>query len=115
MQTLGLSDSTDRTESRLKSLFWPSIQTGTDVDYLGTQGYWVCTVVAILSFVFLVASGHMIGGIFTLPFYYLGGVGVRERSRYAAAAVVLSFESRSFSLSVNAVYVNSSTDLLVVA
>ena len=63
MQTLGLSDSTDRTESRLKSLFWSSIQTGTDVDYLGTQGYWVCTVVAILSFVFFVASGHMIGGI----------------------------------------------------
>lgn len=91
MQTLGLSDSTGRTESRLKSLFWPSIQTGTDVDYLGTQGYWVCAVVAILSFAFLVASGHMIGGIFTLPFYYVGGVGVRERSRYAAAVVVLMY------------------------
>jgi hypothetical protein len=61
------------------------------VDYLGTQGYWVCTVVAILSFVFLVASGHMIDGIFTLPFYYLGGVGVRDRSRYAAAVVVLRY------------------------
>ena len=91
MQTLGLSDSTERTESRLTSLFWPSIQTGTDVDYLGTQGYWVCTVVAILSFVFLVASGHTIGGMFILPFYYLGGVGVRERSRYAAAVVVLMY------------------------
>ena len=91
MQTLGLSDSTERTESRLQSLFWPSIQTGTDVDYLGTQGYWVCTVVAILSFVVLVVSGHTIGGMFTLPFYYLGGVGVRERSRYAAAVVVLMY------------------------
>jgi hypothetical protein len=39
MQTLGLSDSTPRTESRLKSLFWPTIQTGSDVDYLGAQGY----------------------------------------------------------------------------
>lgn len=38
MQTLGLTDSAPRTEGRLKSLFWPSIQTGHDVDYLGTQG-----------------------------------------------------------------------------
>jgi len=43
MQTLGLSDSTIRSESRLKSLFWPSIQSGADVDYLAVQGFWVCT------------------------------------------------------------------------
>jgi hypothetical protein len=53
MQTLGISDSTSRSESRLKSLFWPSIESGADVDYLAVQGYWVCTVVAALSFVFL--------------------------------------------------------------
>ena len=41
MQTLGLTDSAPRTEGRLKSLFWPSIKTGDDVDYLGTQGFWV--------------------------------------------------------------------------
>jgi hypothetical protein len=46
MQTLGLSDSTVRTKSRLKSLFWPSIQSGADVDYLAVQGFWVCTIVA---------------------------------------------------------------------
>jgi hypothetical protein len=40
METLNLSDSTPRSESRLKSLFWPSIQNGADVDYLGTPGYW---------------------------------------------------------------------------
>jgi hypothetical protein len=91
MQTLGLSDSTPRTENRLKSLFWPSIQTGTDVDYLGTQGYWVCTVVAVLSFVFNVATGHAIMGVLILLFYYLGGVGVRERSRYAAAVVLIMY------------------------
>jgi hypothetical protein len=88
MQTLGLSDSTLRSESRLKSLFWPSIHTGSDVDYLGAQGYWVCAVVAVFSFIFLVISGHAIIGTIVLLFYYLGGVGVRERSRYAAAVVV---------------------------
>jgi hypothetical protein len=96
MQTLGLSDSTPRTESRLKSLFWPSIQTGNDVDYLGAQGYWVCTVVAVLSFAVLVASGQTITGMFVVLFYYLGGVGVRERSLYAAAAVLLMYIGDTF-------------------
>lgn len=91
METLGLSDSTPRTESRLKSLFWPSIQTGTDVDYLGAQGYWVCTAVAVLSFVLLVATGSPILGTTILLFYYLGGVGVRERSRYAAGVVFFMY------------------------
>jgi hypothetical protein len=91
VETLGLSDSTPRSESRLKSLLWPSIQTGSDVDYLGAQGYWVCTVVAVLSFVFLAVSGQPITGAAVLLFYYLGGVGVRERSRYAAAVVFFMY------------------------
>src|SRR5882672_1780872 len=91
MQTLGLSDSTPRTEGRLKSLFWPSIKTGSDVDYLGAQGYWVCTAVAVLSFVFLLVSGQPITGVATLIFYYVGGVGVRERSRYAATVVLIMY------------------------
>ena len=88
METLGLSGSTPRTEGRLKSLFWPSIQNGTDVDYLGVQGYWVCTIVGVSSLVFNALSGQTIAGIFVLLYYYLGGVGVRERSRYAAVAAV---------------------------
>ena len=91
METLDLSGSTPRSESRLKSLFWPSIQTATDVDYLGAQGYWVCTVVALLSFGVLVSTGQAISAVATLLFYYLGGVGVRERSRYAAAVVLLMY------------------------
>jgi hypothetical protein len=91
METLGLSDSTPRSESRLKSLFWPSIQSAADVDYLGAQGYWVCTVVATLSWVFLVATGHAVMGVVILLLYYLGGVGVRERSRYAATIVFVLY------------------------
>jgi hypothetical protein len=96
MQTLGLSDSTPRTGNRLKSLFWPSIQTGTDVDYLGAQGYWVCSIVSVCSFVFSSATGHAFAGVFVLLFYYLGGVGVRERSRYAAAAVLVMYLTDAF-------------------
>jgi hypothetical protein len=91
MQTLGLTDSAPRTEGRLKSLFWPSIKTGNDVDYLGTQGFWVCTLVAILSSVVYAFTGHEILGTTVLLFFFLGGVGVREHSRYAAAVVLISY------------------------
>src|ERR1051325_8613979 len=87
METLGLSDSTQRSEGFVKSLFWPSIQTATDVDYLGTQGYWVCTIVALLSLGVFVFTGHPIIGVLIFLLYYGGGVGVRERSPYAAGIV----------------------------
>jgi hypothetical protein len=91
MQRLGLSDSTPQSESRIKSLFWPSIQNGSDVDYLGAQGYWVCTLVAVLSFGASLLVSNWINAVAILIFYYVGGVGVRERSRYAALVVFLMF------------------------
>jgi hypothetical protein len=91
MQTLGLTDSAPRTEGRLKSLFWPSIKTANDVDYLGTQGFWVCTLIAIFSFVVYAFTGHEIVGTVILLFFFLGGVGVREHSRYAAAVVLILY------------------------
>jgi hypothetical protein len=90
MQTLGLSESTPRTENRLKTLFWPSIQTGSDVDYLGTQGYWVCVFVSVISFVTSLAITPL-GAFLSLLYFFFGGVGVRERDRYAAAVVFVLF------------------------
>lgn len=88
MQTLNISETEVRSESRIKSLFWPSITNGADVDYLGAQGYWVCTIIAALNFVLLVFTGQPIMAVVMGLFFYLGGVGVRERSRYAAAVLV---------------------------
>jgi len=82
MQTLGISDSTPGSESRLKSLFWPSIESGADVEYLAVQGYWVCTVVAALSLALLFAGHQPVLGIVIFLFFHLGGVGVREYSIY---------------------------------
>jgi hypothetical protein len=86
MQTLGLAES-PRTESRFKSLFWPSIQSATDVDYLETQGYWVCTFVAAVTFLLLLMAGQYILAPALLLFFYFGGVGVRERDVFAGAIV----------------------------
>lgn len=92
MQTLGLSDSTPRSESRLKSLFWPSIQSGVDVDYLAVQGFWVCTIVGLMSFIFAGAlAGQPLIGFLVLLLFHLGGVGVREHNPYAAAIVLIYY------------------------
>lgn len=91
MQTLGLSDSTLRTESRLQSLFWPSIQSGADVDYLAVQGFWVCTIAGLLSFAFLAIARHPLIGILVLLLFHFGGVGVREHNPFAAAVVLIYF------------------------
>jgi hypothetical protein len=90
MQTLGLSDSTTRTESRLKSLFWPSIQSGADVDYLAVQGYWVCNAVGVLSLVVLTLAGQPFNAVLVFLLFHFGGVGVREHNPFAAA-IMLAF------------------------
>ena len=91
MQTLGISNSTPQNENRLKSLFWPSIQSGADVDYLGSQGYWVCAIVAVISLVISVLLGQPYVGVLVFVFYFVGGAGVRERSAYAATVVFVMF------------------------
>jgi hypothetical protein len=91
MQTLGLSDSTIRTESRVQSLFWPSIQSGADVDYLAVQGFWVCTFVGAMSLVFLALARQPVTGILVLLLFHLGGVGVREHNPFAAAVVLVYY------------------------
>lgn len=87
MQTLGVSRTPVQSENRLKSLFWPTIQNADDVDYLGMQGYWVCTAVAVFVLINASATGHPIAGFFALLFFYFGGMGVREHSRWAAALI----------------------------
>ncbi len=91
MQTLGISDSTPQSENRLKNIFWPSIRNGSDVDTLGSQGYWICAIVALYTFLGSAVTGHPIAGLFLFLFYYLGGVGVRQRNCYAAVVVLVMF------------------------
>jgi len=105
MQTLGLSDSAPRSESRLKSLFWPSIQSGADVDYLAVQGFWVCTIVGVMSLAFLALAHQPVIGLLVFLLFHLGGVGVREHNPFAAAVIlvyyVVDFLASAFFLFVN--------------
>ena len=91
MQTLGLSDSTPRTESRLRALLWPSIRNETDFDYVTTQGFWICFILACATVVLSVITSTPLSGLFVGVYFFLAGVGVRQRSRVAAICAFSSY------------------------
>jgi hypothetical protein len=98
MQTLDLSGESRKSEGRLKSLLWPSVDNAWDVDYLGQQGFWICLIIALISIVFLTITASetpshsaqltvfIIAGVFFFAFV-VGGMGVRESSWPAAAMI----------------------------
>lgn len=92
MQTLGLSGESKRSDGRLKSIFWPTVENAWDVNYLGEQGFWILLAVAVFELVVAALAGNavtLIGGIFTFIVYVMGAVGVRE-ANWPAAALVFS-------------------------
>lgn len=91
METLNLSGSSPREEGRIKSLLWPSIRTGADVDYLAVQGFWVCTLLGAISFVFLVLAGQPVVALIAFVVLHFGGIGVREHSPFAAGLVLVFY------------------------
>jgi hypothetical protein len=91
MQTLGLSDSTPRTESRWRALLWPTIRNDGDFDYITRQGFWICCLVAAVTIGFGAFAGSIFGGAFEGVFFFLAGIGVRERSRVAAIAAFSAY------------------------
>lgn len=90
MQILGLSNSTPRTESRWKALLWPTIRNDGDFDYITEQGFWICLIVAVITFVYSVFA-HLPGGIFDAAFYFLAALGVRQRSTVAGIAAFVAY------------------------
>ena len=91
MQTLGLSDSTPKPENRLKSLFWPTIRHEYDADYISRQGFWLCWILALTTFVFLVLISGVVAGTIDVVYLLLGGIGVRQRSLPTAVIVFVNY------------------------
>ncbi|HTZ72931.1 MAG TPA: hypothetical protein VMB47_03345 [Candidatus Aquilonibacter sp.] len=61
------------------------------MDSLGVQGYWVCAILAVITIVTGIFSGHAIALGITGLLFWIGGVGVREHSLYAAATVFATY------------------------
>lgn len=91
MQSLGLSDSTPRTESRWRALFWPTIRNDGDLDYITEQGFWVCFIVAAVNLAFSFFLRSIFLGSVESLFFFLAGVGVRQRSRMAGVIAFLAY------------------------
>ena len=87
MQTLGLSSQPQPTDNIFKRLFWPAIESQYDVDLLRQQGFWVCSIVALVSLIVMIVLGTPVTGFFSALVFFLGGCGVRQRSVAAAAMV----------------------------
>jgi len=98
MQTLNLSGSEKKSDGRLKSLFWPTVENAWDVDYLGQQGFWICFAIGVFSLVLIAIAasqvpnaagrvGVLILGILMFFIYLVGGMAVRESSWPAAAMI----------------------------
>lgn len=92
MQTLGLSGESKRSDGRLKSIFWPTVENAWDVNYLGEQGFWILIAVAVFELAVSALTGNailLISGIVTFFVYVMGAMGVRE-ANWPAAAMVFS-------------------------
>jgi hypothetical protein len=90
MQTLGLSGESKRSDGRLKSIFWPTVENAWDVDNLGRQGFWICLIIAAFQLVVALATGDrimIVTGVAAALVFLMGGMGVREGSWPAAALV----------------------------
>ena len=95
MQTLGIGAPESPSDSRLKTLFWPSVRNDVDVDYLTTQGFWLCVFVGSMTLVVGFFSGNY-SVAFDAVFFYLGGIGVRQRSIVAAVSVLVVYALSTF-------------------
>ena len=94
MQTLGLSSESKRSDGRLKSIFWPTVENAWDVNYLGQQGFWVCLAVGVFQMIGTLLTGSpliLIFGIVAFLIFFMGGMGAREGSWPAAAIVFTIF------------------------
>jgi hypothetical protein len=102
MQSLNLSGEEKKSDGRIKSLFWPTVENAWDVDYLGQQGFWICLIIAAISLTFIAISASempnpaprvvtmILGGVVSFV-YFVGGMGVRQASWPAALTVFVLY------------------------
>lgn len=88
MGYLGLDGETYKEDNLFQRLFWPGDHAG-EAELLGQQGFWICSIVAILSMIVLSVQGLWIVGMLSLFVFVLGGIGVREHSTTAAILLAL--------------------------
>ena len=83
MQTLGLSDSTPKTSSRIKELFWPKIDDDVAAVTAARNAMYASFVIAASTTFAVLTSQNNLAWI-DVALYAMVGIGVRQLSRTAA-------------------------------
>jgi hypothetical protein len=102
MESLNLSGEARKSDGPIKSLLWPTVDNAWDVDYLGQQGFWICSIIAVLSFGLTALAAPqspvpsarallLVFGAIESLVYFVGGMGVRQSSSFAAIAVFVLY------------------------
>ena len=102
MQTLDLSGTSKKTDGRLKSLFWPTVENAWDMDSLGQQGFWICLIIGLISLIVVAIQASeipnhaqgvvtLVVGVIAFFVYFAGGIGVRQASWPAALLVFVVY------------------------
>jgi len=89
MQTLGLSDSTPKTSSRLRDLFWPDLSVDTSAESACETASYACFAVAAISTLFLIWASLLV--LVDAALFVLIGFGLRKKWRTAAIAGFLLY------------------------
>jgi hypothetical protein len=102
MESLNLSGESRKSDGAIKSLMWPTVDNAWDVDYLGQQGFWICFIIAILTFGLTALAASelplasarallLVFGAIESLVYFVGGMGVRQSSSFASIAVFVLY------------------------
>lgn len=84
MQTLGLSDSTPKTSSRLRELFCPDLSAEPSAESACDGGAWACFAIAGITTVFGLLNSLWV--LIDAVLFLLIGFGLRKKNRAAAVA-----------------------------
>ncbi|WP_420238064.1 hypothetical protein ACOBR2_00200 [Telmatobacter bradus] len=102
MQSLNLSGESKKSDGRLRSLFWPTVENAWDVDYLGIQGFWLCWIIGVLNLVIVACSAYetanpiarivlLVTAFIFFFIYVVGGMGMRQTSFPAAVFIFILY------------------------
>jgi hypothetical protein len=91
VESLGLASNAPRSDGRLKTLLWPTIRHDGDLEHIAEQGFWICTTLAVFTLVLGTFAGGFFAALFDAAFFFLGGLGVRQRSLAASVVVFTAY------------------------
>lgn len=91
MQTLGLSDSTPKSEGRLRALLWPTIGSDVAAATVGQNAMYACVGVGAVTIALVLLRITPVSGLLDAALFLMLGIGVRQFSIAASILALLLY------------------------